>query len=413
MSPRLPLPLFIACRSLRHQALATLCAIALLALATGGAVAALSLRTASARAFAAGSGPFDAVLGARSSPLQIVLAAIYHLDAAPGLLPQEELATLAAHPAVAHAIPLALGDNHSGWRLVGASPALFAPELWRDQPSAPRVRPGGRLFAPDSTELVAGSQAAAALGLRLGDHIHPTHGLDYDTETAEDHAHEEEFSVVGILEPTGTPMDRVLWSSTHAIQHLEGHDESAGHQLAAILVRFKPEAGITGFQLARHYNAPGGHHTLAWPVAAQVATLFERFAWADRLMGLAAVFAALLSALCVFITLQSSLAQRRRDWAVLRAIGARAPVLGSAILCEAALLGLAGALGAGAVATALQAVVAWQLRVRTGVLLAPAPPADTLLFAALALLGACLLAALWPARQALRNPVADHLSARA
>jgi putative ABC transport system permease protein len=410
MNPRLPTALLLAARGLRQHAAASCCAIALLALATGGALAALSLREASARAFAAGTGPFDAVLGARGSPLQIVLSSLYHLEAAPGLVPEAELAKLSAHPAVSHALPLVLGDNHQGWRLVGTSPALFDPGLWHDQAATPRLLPGGRLFDPARQEIVAGSQAASALGLRPGAHLTPTHGLDYAAETAEDHAHEEEFTVVGVLAPTGTPVDRVLWAPTHALQHLGGHDPAHAHDLSAVLVRFHPEAGAAGLMLAQSYNAPGGSLTLAWPVAAHVAALFERFAWADRLLELAAAFAALLSALCVVITLQASLAQRRRDWAILRAIGARAGTLGSAILAEALLLGLAGALGALAIATALQSLVAWQLRLRTGVLLAPLPPPELLAGGAGALLFTCALAACWPAWIALRSPVAEHLA---
>jgi len=410
MIPRLPAALLLAARGLRQHAASSWCAIALLALAAGGALAALALRDASARAFAAGTGPFDAVLGARGSPLQIVLASLYHLEAAPGLVPEAEVEKLSAHPAVAHAIPLVLGDNHEGWRLVGTSPGLFAPELWQGQPAAPRLLPGGRLFDPARQEIVAGSQAAAALGLRLGDHLTPTHGLDYAAETAEDHAHEEEFTVVGLLKPTGTPVDRVLWTPVHALQHLDGHDPAHAHDLSAVLIRFRPEAGAAGFMLAQNYNSPGGALTLAWPVAAHVAALFERFAWADRLMGVAAGFAAALSALCVVIALQTSLAQRRRDWAILRAIGARAHTLGAAILTEALLLGAAGAAGAAVVAGGLQSLVAWQIRVRTGVLLAPVPPAELLATGAGALLLTCALAALWPAWTALRSPVAEHLA---
>jgi putative ABC transport system permease protein len=397
---------------MRQHAVASVCSIALIALASGGALSALALRQASAQAFAAGAGPFDAVLGARGSPLQLVLASLYHLEAAPGLVDEGEVSRLAAHPAVAYAIPIALGDNYRGWRIIGASPALFDPELWHAQPAPPRLAAGGRLFTQDRLELVAGSQAATALSIRLGDKIKPTHGLDYAAETAEDHAHEEAFTVVGVLAPTGTPLDRVLWSPVHAVQQLGGHDPAAAHQLSAVLLRFKPDAPTAGFMLAQNYNAPGGALTLAWPVAAHVAALFERFAWADRLMGVAAVFATLLSALCVILALQSSLTQRRRDWAILRAIGARSRTLGAAILWESLLLGLGGAAGAAIIATGLGALIAWQVHIRTGILLSPRPELTLLLGGAAALLATCLLASLWSARSATRSPVAENLAPR-
>jgi putative ABC transport system permease protein len=412
MNSRLPIPLWLALRGLRQHAAASLCAAALIALATGGALSALALRQASARAFAASAGPFDAVLGARSSPLQLVLAAIFHLEAAPGLVPETELDRLSANPAVRHVVPLAFGDNFQGWRLVGTSESLFTPDLWLGQPSPPRIAPGGRIFTPAAFEIVVGSQAAAVLRLRIGDRLKPTHGLDYAAETAGENEHHQEFTVVGLLTPTGTPLDRVLWAPVQTIQELEGHDPVAAHELSVILIRLDPAAPASGFMLAQGYNASGGAYTFAWPVAAHVAALFERFAWADRLMGVAAAFAALLSGLCVGVALQASLAQRRRDWAILRAIGAHARALGAAIVCEAALIGAVGALGALAVCVTLGALVSWQVRLRTGVILAPAPDAGLLLGGAIAVPATCILASLWSAREAIRSPVAEHLKPR-
>lgn len=398
-------------RGLRQHALGSALAALLVALATGGVLTAWTVRDAARDAFSLAAGPFDAVLGARGSPLQIVMSSLLHLEPATGRVPMAELATLRAHPAVAHAAPFAIGDNYRGWRLAGVQEDFFTAVKW-PAGAAPALRPGGRWLRDDSHDVVAGAFAAERLGLRTGDTIHPEHGLDHHEETAEDHAHEEAFHVVGVLEPTGTPLDRVLWVPLHAMQHMEGHDPAAADSASAILIQLKPEAGAAVFQLARSINREGGPLTLAWPVAALVAGLFDRLVWVDQVLGLGAMAAMAMTALCVVVALQSSLAARRRDWAILRAIGAKRSTLLAAVAGEALAIGAAGVALGFVVYAALGALIAWQVRLRTGVVLDLPAASPVLAWAALAMLGLCLVSGLGPAWAAYRTPVAKNLAPR-
>lgn len=398
-------------RGLRQHALTSGLAALLIALAAGGVLTVWTVRTAARAAFAQAAGPFDAVLGARGSPLQLVMAGLLHLEAAPGRVPAAEAEALRGHPAVAAALPLAIGDNYRGWRLAGVPAAFFAEGTWPDG-GAPRLRVGGRWFDEAGREVVAGSFAAEQLGLRVGDELHPEHGLDHHEETAEDHEHEEEFVVAGVLAPTGTPLDRVLWVPLRAMQTMEGHDPAAAEAASLILIRLRPESGAAAFQLARTINREGGPYTLAWPVAALVAGLFDRLVWVDQVLGLGAIAAMAMAALCVVVALQGSLAARRRDWAILRALGARRASLLAAVAGEAGAIGLAGVLAGYGVYAMLGTLIAWQVRVRTGVVLDLPCDGPVLAWGPALMLGLCVASGLWPAWRAYRTPVSENLAAR-
>ncbi|HLP07637.1 MAG TPA: FtsX-like permease family protein [Opitutaceae bacterium] len=397
--------LLLVRRGLRQHLLASLLAALLVALATGGFVTVWNVRREAQRAFTGSVGEFDAVLGARGSPLQLVLAALFHLEAPPGLVDAAEVGRLRAHPAVASAYPLAMGDNYQGWRVVGAPAELLGATEWLPG-RRPQLASGGRLFAEDRAEAVIGNHAARRLGVKLGDRIHPSHGLDH----AEEADHEESFEIVGVLEPTGTPLDRVIWIPLEELQHLAGHGPHAAESVSAILVKLRPEARALGFQLDREYNRSGQRYTFAWPVAAVLTGLFERFLWFDRVLALGAAVAGGMAALCVLVALHGSMQARRRDWAILRALGAPRGMLLRAVLGEAAAIGAGGAVLGVIVHLGLGALIAGAVQAQTGVLL-ELPRWDwTLVCAPAAMVALCALAGLWPAWRACATPVAANLA---
>jgi putative ABC transport system permease protein len=404
MNPRASFPL-LPRRGLRQHLLSSVLAALLVALATGGFVTVWTVRREAQRAFTGSVGEFDAVLGARGSPLQLVLAALFHLEALPGLVDAAEVERLRANPAVASAYPLAMGDNYRGWRVVGAPPELLTAAEWLPG-QRPRLAPGGRLFADGHEEAVAGSYAARRLRLKLGDKIRPNHGLDLSGEGD----HEENFAIVGVLEPTGTPLDRVIWIPLEELQHLAGHGPHAAESVSAVLVKLRPELRALGFQLDREYNRIGQRYTFAWPVAATLTGLFDRFRWFDQVLAFGAAAAGGMAALCVLVALHGSMNARRRDWAILRALGAPRATLLGAVLGEAAAIGAAGALCGLLVHVALGVVAARVVQARTGVLL-DLPQWDwALLWGPAAMVGLCAAAGFWPAWRACSTPVAANLA---
>src|SRR5213594_3535628 len=198
-------------KSLRQHALSTTITALSIGLAGALLMSIWVIKDQSHQTFTRFTGGFDAVLGARSSKLQLVLNAVFHLEASPANIEWQDYTALTNHPGVAFAVPIAMGDNYRGFRVVGTLPDLFTKsEVGRGVPTAPKhfhVQPPGRIFDPTLREALAGSFVARKLNLKRGDKFHPYHGLNF----AEEHAHEEEYVVVGVLEPSNTPADRVIW----------------------------------------------------------------------------------------------------------------------------------------------------------------------------------------------------------
>src|SRR3954471_10287683 len=173
------LPLIIY-RSLRQHALSTLVTAAGIALACGLLMCVWMVKTQSQSAFTQTTTGFDAVLGARGSKLQLVLNAIFHLEASPGNLAAADYEGVRRMPMIKTAIPIAVGDNLRGYRLVGTVPELFAGVEYAPGKTF-TLRTGGKYFSDDAREAVAGSFAAERLGLKVGDTFHPFHGLAFDS----------------------------------------------------------------------------------------------------------------------------------------------------------------------------------------------------------------------------------------
>jgi putative ABC transport system permease protein len=396
----LPLILY---RSLRQHALSTLVTAGSIALAVGLLMVVWMVKAQSQRAFVETSTGFDAVLGARGSRLQLVLNAIFHLEASPGNISAADFEQIRRHPAVKAAIPLAVGDNYRGYRIVGTSENLFTQvEYARGRRYA--VQPGGRVFAGTAHEALVGSFVAERLGLRVGDTFQPYHGLVFDPS----HQHEEIYTVVGVLEPTNTPADRVLWVPLAGIQNMKGHDPKFATDLSAVLLQLRtPQAG---FMLDMMYNRQGNRLTFAYPVGAIIADLFGKIGWFDRVLALVAYLVAFVAAGSVLASIYASMSARRRDLAILRALGARRHTIFTAVVAEAAVIGALGALAGFVVYGALLAGVARIIRAQTGVAIDVLAMHPVLWIAPLAMIALCALGGIIPALKAYRVPVAETLA---
>jgi putative ABC transport system permease protein len=396
------LPLIIY-RSLRQHALSTFVTAAGIALAVGLLLCVWMVKTQSHAAFTQTTAGFDAVLGARGSKLQLVLNAIFHLEASPGNLPAADFEQIRRHPMIKTAIPIAVGDNLRGYRLVGTVPQLFT-EVEYAPGKKFAVAAGGKVFAADAKEAVAGSFAAQRLGLKVGDTFRPFHGLAFD-EKAE---HEDDFVVTGILEPTNTPADRVVWIPLRGLQTMSGHDPKAATDLSAVLLQLR--APVAGFMLDTMYNKQGNRLTFAYPVGAIVAELFGKIAWFDQVLALVAYLVALVAAGSVLASIYNSMSARQRDLAILRALGAKRRTIFGAVVAEAACIGALGAAAGFVVYYGLYAGVANVIRAQTGVVLDLAASHPVLWICPLAMIALCALGGIIPALKAYRTPVAETLA---
>lgn len=192
-------------RSLRQHVVSTTITVGMAALATGLVLAVFCIQAQTYAAFTGAPTGYDAVLGARGSQLQLVLNAVFHLEGSTGTVPWTLYEELERDPRVALAVPYATGDSYQGFRVVGTT-STFHEVAYRDGESF-EVADGGRFFDPARAEAVLGSSAARKTGLTIGSTFHPSHGLDEHGAGT----HEEEYVVTGVLRPTNTPADRVIW----------------------------------------------------------------------------------------------------------------------------------------------------------------------------------------------------------
>ena len=160
------------------------------------------------------SADIDLVIGAKGSPLQLVLAGVYHADVPPGNIPLDEAEPWMNHSQVESATPLALGDSFRGFRIVGTNHDYI--DIYDGEMAT------GRLW-DKPLEIVVGATVSAETGMRIGDTLVGTHGLEEDG-----HAHDDQkYTVVGVLAETGTVLDRLLVTSMESvwILHETGHHD--------------------------------------------------------------------------------------------------------------------------------------------------------------------------------------------
>ncbi len=391
----------IVLKSLRQHALSTAVTAVSTALACGLLMAVWSVKDQARSTFTQVDAGFDAVLGARSSKLQLVLNAIFHLEASPANISSNDVATIQRHPGVALAVPIAMGDNFRGYRIVGTTTNLFTEGEYA--PGKRHALAVGRWFNPERQEAIVGSFAAERLGLKHGDKFKPFHGINFN----EEHEHEDEYVVVGILKPSNTPADRVLWIPLGGVQHMSGHAEESASDVSAVLVRLR--APMAGQALDQLYNKKGERLTFAWPIGATMADLFSKIGWFDRVLALVAVLVAVVSAGSILASIYNSMNERRRQIAILRALGARRPTVAATIVLEAmAIAALGSVLGWLVYAGILQGV-GLILRQQTGVVLDVFAYQAVLWWAPLGMIALSALAGLVPAIKAYRTDVAANL----
>jgi putative ABC transport system permease protein len=395
----------IVFKSLRQHALSTCVTAFSIALAGGLLMSVWVVKQQSQATFTGVNAGFDAVLGARGSKLQLVLNAIFHLEASPGNVAWPDFLDIQKNPNVALAIPIAVGDNYRGYRLVGTTLDLFEKHEYANGKQF-ELQPGGAWFDETRREAVVGDFVARKMNLKVGDTFHPFHGLIFD----EKNQHAETYVVVGVMKPSNTPADRVIWIPLAGIQHMSGHDPKAATDVSAVLVKLRAGSAIAGFQMDMMYNKQGNRLTFAWPIGAVIAELFNKIGWFDRVLTLISYLVALVAAGSILASIYNSMNERRRELAILRALGARRATVFSAIVLEAAAISALGMVVAFVVYAVLMTVVAGIIRAQTGVVLEPFAFNPVMLWAPAAFIALGGFVGIVPALKAYRTDVAENLT---
>lgn len=289
----------------------------------------------------------DLVVGAKGSPLQLILSSVYHIDFPTGNIDLEEARNLSKNRLVKSTIPLALGDNYQGFRIVGTN--LDYLELYEVEFES--GKPWSEAF-----EVVLGSEVALRLGLKEGDEFIGSHGISEGS-----HDHEANyFHVSGVLKPKGNVVDRLILTSIESVWFTHEEDEGSekvdqsisseislyglpepeeSKEITTLLVQYRnPMAAI---QLPRLVNSRTNMQAAS--PSFEMSRLFELLGVGiSMLKGLAFVLIG-ISGLGIFIALYNSLKDRKYDLAILRAIGASRFQLVQLIFMEGFILTFLGA----------------------------------------------------------------------
>ena len=413
-------------RSLAQHRLSTAITVLSTALGSGLVMAVFSVSQQAERAFTAGDLEIDAVLGARGSELQLVLNSIFHLETSPGNVPWSLYTELRDQPGVLTAIPYAVGDSYEGFRVVGTDPSIFTDlefgdgsrfEVWPPQPPGGEERPWP--MDPARREAVIGATVAASTGLGVGDVFQPTHGVGASSSVV----HDEQYVVTAIAEPTSTPLDRVIFIPIEGIFRMGGHylrgaDEDyqaevgvvipdEHKEVSAVLLRFA-NANV-GLRLDNEINLRGDQATLAFPVAQVMGDIFQKLGWVNRILEVVAYLVVVVAAASILAAIYNTMNERRREFAILRALGAKRSTVSAAIVLEAGSIAALGAIFGFLVYGAIVFGAAGVVRAQTGVHLEIASFHPMLIGAPLGMVVLGTLAGLLPAAVAYSTDVAENL----
>ena len=336
----------------------------------------------------------DMVIGAKGSPLQLVLSSIFHLDAPTGNISIGDARAFLrpGHPLIARSVPLSLGDSYGGYRIVGTTEAMVGHY-------GAQVAAGALWSAP--MEVTLGANVAARSGLEIGERFRSTHGLDENEDLI--HGEAEAFEVVGILKPTGRVIDQLILTAPQSVWEVHEHSDSlppiasrgdseAGRwqaqvsdpqlagaaqttaaaaaepsptgslppgkgirgvqedgplplhemtdrEITAILVTFKAR-NVQTLNMPRMINE--NTNLMAANPSYEVSKLFDQLGRGERILRILGVVIVLVSSFSIFISLYNSLKDRRYELAIMRTLGASPRALFLLIIFEGLILAAAG-----------------------------------------------------------------------
>lgn len=376
----------------------------------------------------------DLIVGARSSPVQLMLFSVFHIGSVPQSMSMDSVQQLSQHRSVSWVVPLSLGDSHRGFPVLGTTPAYFQHFAYGDK--QPLALQQGAVFAGNLDglyEAVIGAEVAHKMGYGLGQRITLGHGMhdhDHDHEGAgtDEHA-DKPFKVVGILAPTGTPVDRTVHVSLQALQalHLDwvaGTPMPGGQipaeqarkfnlepeEVTAALVGLKSRAAV--FNVQRFVNQYEAEALMGVMPGVALGELWSVLGVGENALLAVSALVALVSVVSLMAVVLAGLNERRRELAVLRAVGAGPRHVLGLLTLEGVWVTCAGVVLGVLLAQAGMALATPWLQQSLGIRLQMAVPLPTQLALAGAVLLAGLLASLGPAWRAYRLSLADGLSPR-
>jgi len=387
----------IAWRSIQQRSLASTLTAVSMALGVALVVAVLVIHGVIDKSFRRSAQGYDLIIGPKGSRLDLVLNTVYHMGRPVGTIPYRyytELADQRFAADVETAVPICMGDSFSGFRVIGTNPDMFDKLEYLDGQKY-TFQPGGRNFDWNAPfEAVVGATAARKTGMRVGDTFRPVHG-----ETGEGEEHQP-FTIVGILEPTGTPIDRAFFVNIkgfYTLHTVEAAEEKPGSGAASPGSASQNEAAaaagspqqadddrkISAVLVVTQKN--DYQRAMAFPrrvveeldvqavaPAEEIDRLFRGLVGDIQVVLLIlAVLIVVVAGIGIMVSIYNSMNDRRREIAIMRALGARRSTVMAVILVESILLALGGGAIGVLLGHGLTGALAPIIAERTGVVVSP------------------------------------------
>ena len=299
----------------------------------------------------------DMVVGAKGSPLQLILSAVYHIDSPTGNISFEDAKKIKNNRMVGSSIDLLYGDNYKGYRIVGTEEKFL--ELYNA-----KIKEGRKWNNP--LEVVVGSKIHTKLNISIDDELISSHGL---RETGEQHS-DQLFKVVGLLEPSNSVIDQLIVTSPESIwdlhddhdhdeehehdddeehehdhdeEHEHDHDEEHEHdhddkEITAMLIKFKSPMNIIQFPRQINENT----NLQAAVPSYEISRLFKLFGFGIETLTYLAYLIIIVSGFSLFINLFNSMRERKYEMALIRTLGSSRRQLSMMIIFESLILTTVG-----------------------------------------------------------------------
>ncbi|MEX2581890.1 MAG: ABC transporter permease [Gemmatimonadota bacterium] len=432
----------LAAKSLRNRLLTTSLTVTSIALSVALLVGIENVRIGMRESFSNTISQTDLIVGARGGTIQLLLSSVFGIGSPSNSVSWETYEHFAAHPAVDWTIPYSLGDSHRGFRVIGTTDSFFEHYRFRENRRIEFI--AGRAPRGDS-EAVVGGRVARELGYSLGDPIELTHGLGPMSFVS----HEEHpFEVVGILIDTYTPVDRAVYVTLEGVEAMhEGWEDGAmpmpafgampgaagpgavtggdppveppsqsstggeEQEVEAITSFFVgTRSRIDALQLQRDVNTFDREPVMGILPGVALAEMWRSVGYAEDALKIVTAFVVLVGLLGMIVSLYTSLNERRREMAILRAVGARRGRIVSLLVIESGLLAIVGCVVGVALVYILLFLGQGPVERNFGLYVPIRPLGTTEILYIGAVVAAGFLLGLIPALKAYRNALVDGLS---
>ena len=281
----------------------------------------------------------DMVVGAKGSPLQLILSSVYHIDSPTGNISFQEAENISKNRMVGSSIKILYGDNYKGYRIVGAEKKFI--DLYKGV-----IKEGKDWEKP--YEVLVGSKVYEKLKINLGDELVSSHGL---RETGQSHD-EGTFKVVGLLKPSNSVIDQLIITSPQSVWNIHDdhdHDDEDEHEhehehehddreITAMLIKFKSPMNIIQFPRQINENT----NLQAAVPSYEISRLFKLFGFGIETLSYLAYLIIIVSGFSLFINLFNSMRERKYEMALIRTLGASRLQLSTMIIFESLVLTISG-----------------------------------------------------------------------